>query len=76
MAGEKLDPNTLEEAMVLPNGVAMVGRLNDHIVANIRAGGSSRLNLPSIWEEAKLLVTERVPLKTFRAKYERPGPGR
>lgn len=73
MANEKYDPNTLEEIDVLPNGVAMIARINDHIVANIRAGGASRLNLPSQWQEAMIIVTERAPIKTFRIRYERPG---
>lgn len=69
----KLDPNSLDESVILPNGVAMVGHINDHIVANLRVSGPSRLNLPSMWQEALTVVTERVPLKTFRARFERPG---
>lgn len=69
----KLDANSLDESITLPNGVAMVARINDHIVSNFRLGGASRLNLPSPWQEAMMVVTERAPLKTFRARYERPG---
>jgi hypothetical protein len=63
-----VDPNTLEDTEILPNGVEIVGHLNAHIVANLRAGGASRLNLPSLWREARIVTTERAPFLLVAAK--------
>lgn len=66
--GQSIDINTLEDREILPNGVEVVGHINGHIIANLRAGGSSRLNLPSLWREAHAIVTEVAPFRVVTAK--------
>jgi hypothetical protein len=65
---KRIDINTLEDQEILPNGVEVVGHVNAHIVSNLRAGGASRLNLPSLWREARAIVTERAPFRVVVAK--------
>lgn len=61
----EIDPQSLRHRQVLPNGVAFAGMVNDHILYNFLLDRPSDLRLPSIWREAKLVASERVPLDLF-----------
>lgn len=61
----EIDPQSMQQRQVLPNGVAFAGMVNEHILFNFLLDRPSDLRLPSVWREAKLIASERAPLDLF-----------
>jgi hypothetical protein len=67
-----LPPDKLDEFPALygqqisPDGVSLVGLVNENLTLNFRMDRAPNLDLPSLWRLAKFAVDERGPLFVFR----------